>query len=236
MSNSLRPPIKVLVVSNQGKIGLSWVDTLQQGQQLVVILETDPANAVMRWEAEYPDLVVLDVNIPESHILKLVRELRAQTVVPILLLTTSQSEEFMLEAYETGVDDCIPRSTNLLLLDAKIKAWLQRSVSVPTNALETVRIGDFSLISTDRTIKVGDDKVIQLSNLEFRLLFVLMNRPDQTVTIEELNQRVWGYSYETDITMVKNVVYRLRRKIEKDSAHPQIIHYVTGVGYKFVPE
>ena len=73
-----------------------------------------------------------------------------------------------------------------------------------------------------------------MTNLEFRLLYVLMNRPDQTVSIEELNQRVWGYSGETGITMLKNVVYRLRRKIEIDPAHPQIIHHVTGVGYKFI--
>lgn len=236
MPNTFRPLIKVLVVSNQGKTGSGWVTNLQQGQQLAVVLETVPANAVIRWEAEYPDLVVLDVSLPKSQIFKLVGELRAQTVVPILLLTTSQSEEFMLEAYESGADDCIPKSSSPALLNAKIIIWLQRSASVPASALGTVKIGNFSLVASNRTITIGDHPPVRLSNLEFRLLYVLMNQPGQTVTIEELNQRVWGYSYETDITMIKNVVYRLRRKIEKDPAHPQIIQYVAGVGYKFVHE
>jgi len=78
--------------------------------------------------------------------------------------------------------------------------------------------------------------VIQLTNLELRLLYYLMNRPGQTVTTEELNQRVWGYTAEADNTMLKNVVYRLRRKVETDPANPLIIQTVVGMGYKLAAE
>jgi DNA-binding response OmpR family regulator len=76
----------------------------------------------------------------------------------------------------------------------------------------------------------------RLTNLELRLLYYLMNRPDQIVTVEELNQRVWGYNAEADNTMLKNVVYRLRRKIEADPANPLIVQTVPGTGYRLAGE
>jgi len=75
-----------------------------------------------------------------------------------------------------------------------------------------------------------------LTNLELRLLYCLMSQPGQIVTIEELNQRVWGYTSETDNTMLKNVIYRLRRKIEADPAKPLIIQTVAGAGYRLAAE
>ena len=77
---------------------------------------------------------------------------------------------------------------------------------------------------------------VRLTNLELRLLYYLMNRPGQIVTIAELNQRVWGYNAEADNTMLKNVVYRLRRKIEIDPANPLIIQTVSGIGYRLAAE
>ena len=77
---------------------------------------------------------------------------------------------------------------------------------------------------------------VRLTNLELRLLYYLMNRPGQIITIEELNQRVWGYTTEVDNTMLKNVVYRLRRKIELDPANPLIIQTIVGTGYKLAAE
>jgi len=225
----------VLIVCDDAGISSVWTYILQE-KGWITILEASARNTVDRWATENPDLITLDISLPESHNIELIKKLRAETVVPIMLLTASRSEEFMLEAYDAGVDDCILKPISPSLLNAKVKVWLRRSASVPTSTLETVKIGKLCLIPSDRKIKVGDNDPVRLSNLEFRLLYVLMNRPDQTVAIEELNQRVWGYSGETGITMIKNVVYRLRRKIEINPTHPQVIQYVTGVGYKFVHE
>jgi len=227
---------KVLVVSNQQTTGPLWVFSLQQQQQLDVVLEPVPANTLTRWEADNPDMVILDINLPETHILELVKKLREETIVPIMLLTSARSEEFVLEAYDAGVDDYMLKPVSPSLFNAKIKAWLRRLGNIPVSALDTVKVGDYSLTPSERKIKVGDTDPIRLSNLEFRLLFLLMNRPGHTITVEELNQRVWGYSSEADNTMLKNVIYRLRRKIEMDPASPQLIQTVPGVGYKFAYE
>jgi two-component system response regulator MtrA len=85
-------------------------------------------------------------------------------------------------------------------------------------------------------IMKNNGQAVHLTNLELRLLYYLAGRIGQTVTADELNQRVWGYIGEADNTMLKNVVYRLRRKIETDPANPKIIQTVSGAGYKLVGE
>lgn len=232
MANTIGSTPKVLVVSNQQTTGPLWVFSLQQLQQLDVILEPVPANTIVRWESETPDLVILDINLPETHILELVEKLREETIVPVLLLTASRSEEFMLEAYDAGVDECLLKPISPSLFNAKIKAWIRRAANIPASALDPIHLGSLSLVPSERGLKIGGEKPVRLSNLEFRVLYVLMTRPGSTLTIEELNRRVWGYSSEADNTMLKNVIYRLRRKIEKDPAHPQIIQNVAGVGYR----
>jgi len=226
---------KVLIVSNQQTTGPLWVFSLQQ-QKLNVALEAVPANTLARCEAESPDLIVLDINLGEPQTLELIKTLRAEMVTPIMLLTPSRSEEYMIETYKAGVDDCILKPVSPSLFQAKIKVWLRRSGSLAADALNPLKVGTLQLFPSERMVFLANGAAARLTNLELRLLYYLMSRPGQTVTTEDLNQRVWGYADEADNTMLKNVVYRLRRKIESDPANPLIIQTVTGVGYKLMHE
>ncbi len=105
-----------------------------------------------------------------------------------------------------------------------------------SDALNPLKVGTLQLFPSERMVFLANGGAARLTNLELRLLYYLMSRPGQTVTTEDLNQRVWGYADEADNTMLKNVVYRLRRKIESDPANPLIIQTVTGVGYKLIHE
>jgi len=235
MTEKLGSTPKVLIVSNQQTTGPLWVFSLQQ-QQLNVALEAFPANTLARWEKEIPDLIILDVNLPEDATLDLIRDLRAETLIPILLLTPARSEEYVLEAYKAGVDDCMLKPVSPSLFQAKIKVWLRRSGSISIDVLNPLSVGTLQLFPSERIVLLKNGGAVHLTNLELRLLYYLMNRPGQIVTIEELNQRVWGYTAEADNTMLKNVVYRLRRKIESDPANPLIIQTVVGTGYKLAAE
>ena len=226
---------KVLIVSNTQNTGPLLLSGLQE-MGLDVVMEPVPTNASQRWSAEIPDLVIFDANDPETQALELIKNLRREAAVPIILLTQFNTENFLLEAYTAGADECIVKPVSPLLFYAKVRVWLRRSWNVPADTLDPLRVGGFQLRPTDRTIILDDHDPIRLTNLELRLLYCLMSSAGQTITIEELNQRVWGYSNVADITMLKNVVYRLRRKIEKDPANPQVILNVTGVGYKLVSE
>ena len=233
--NKLGTTPKVLIVSNQQTTGPLWVFSLQQ-QQLNVALEAFPANTLARCETESPDLIILDINLSEAQTLELIRSLRAEMLIPIVLLTPSRTEEHVLEAYKAGVDDCMVKPVSPSLFQAKIKVWLRRAGSMSADALNTLKVGTLQLFPSEKMVLLKHGGAIRLTNLEMRLLYYLMNRPGQTVTIEELNQRVWGYNAEADNTMLKNVVYRLRRKIEQDPANPLVIQTVVGMGYKLATE
>lgn len=226
---------RVLIVSNQQTTGPLWVFSLQQ-QNLHVMLEADPAKTLQRCEMETPDLIILDINLPEAQTVDLIRGLRGEMVTPVLLLTPPRSEENIIEAYNAGVDDYLIKPVSPSLFNAKVKVWLRRSWSATTSTLDPVKIGGMHIFPNERMIIRDTGQPIHLTNLELRLLYYLVSRAGQTVSTSELNQRVWGYTGEVDNNMLKNVVYRLRRKIEADPANPQIIQTVSGVGYKLSAE
>ena len=235
MADKLLMGPRVLIVSNQQTTGPLWVFSLQQ-QNLHVVLEADPENTLKRCEMETPDLVILDINLPEAQALDLIKSLRAEMITPIILLTPPRAEEYIVQMYSEGVDDYLIKPVNPSLFNAKVKVWLRRSWSVTANTLDPVKIGGMHIFPSERLVIRDNGQPVHLTNLELRLLYHLISRAGQTVTTEELNQRVWGYTGEVDNTMLKNVVYRLRRKIEVDPANPLIIQTVTGVGYKLISE
>jgi DNA-binding response OmpR family regulator len=235
MAEKLISGPRVLIVSNQQTTGPLWAFSLQQ-QNLYVVLEPAPANTLKRCELETPDLIVLDISMPDSQILELIKSLRADMVTPIILLASMKSEGFMIDAYDAGVDDFLVKPVSPSLFNAKVKVWLRRSWSATTGTLDPIRVGGMHIFPNERMIIRDNGQPVHLTNLELRLLYNLATRAGRTVTTEELYQRVWGYSGEVDNTMLKNVIYRLRRKLEVDPANPLIIQTVAGAGYKLAGE
>jgi len=226
-------PPKILLVSNQQTTGPLWAFSLQKQQNLDVALEAAFDKAILRVNEENPDLIVLDISAPENEILELIKKLRVETVVPIMLLTNIRSEEFMVATYNTGIDECVLKPIGPSLFHAKVKGWLRRSWTVPANTLSPINVENYQLFPTERLLVLADGKMVSLTNLELRLMYLLMSRPNRTVESDELLQHVWGYHSEDDNTVLKNLTYRLRRKIEADPSNPKLIKTVVGVGYKF---
>lgn len=225
---------KVMVISNQRTTGPLWVLSLQEQEHLDVVLEPVPANSLHRWAAEIPDLILLDVNLPQSITLELIKSLRFETAVPILMLTSNWVEEFLVDAYRAGVDECIAKPISTELFHAKIKVWLRRSGTVPTGTLDPIRAGSIQLVPAEKELVMLDGRRIRLTNLELRLLYCLMTRPDRAAPAEGLIERLWGNDSGGDTVALKNIVYRLRQKIEVDPANPLILQTVAGIGYRFV--
>jgi DNA-binding response OmpR family regulator len=168
--------------------------------------------------------------------LSVVNQLREQAVIPILLLGSIQPLKFLLEAYEAGVDEYILKPVEPALLHAKIKAWLRRTWSIPVGMLDALKVGDIRFVPAERTVLLEGKPPIRMTNLELRLMYYLMSHAGRTITAEELFQRVWGTDRDVNKTTLKNVVYRLRLKLEPDPNHPQYIRTVSGVGFQFKPE
>lgn len=223
---------KILVVSDLLTTLPLRVFNISQ-QRWEITLEPHPAKAVERWAELLPDLIVCDID-SESVSIETITKLREQAVLPILLLTSNHAKKFILDAYAAGVDECILKPIEPVLFEVKLKAWLRRSSNVPVGMLEAITVDDFHLIPSDRVVVLDKRAPIHLTNLELRLLYYLMRRPGRTLTIDELCHHVWSHHSAGDPATLKNLIYRLRRKIEADPAHPHYVYTVAGVGYRFL--
>jgi len=197
-------------------------------------MESELTNITQRLSEITPDLLVIEIESVQSTGLDIIRKVRREVVIPILLLTSIDSDDFLLEAYDAGVDDCILKPISPHLLRAKFKAWLRHSWSMPVGLLDPLVVGKARLIPTDRTIVIDNFEPVHLTNLEFRMLYYLLGRRNHIMTTEELCQRIWLDRDGGDARALKNVVYRLRRKIEENPQDPYYLRTVAGVGYEFV--
>jgi len=222
---------KVFVVCDQKDTAPVWGYILRQ-QGLRVILEPSLEKAIDRWTTEIPDLVVLDVDGPQAERIDLYQKFRAVSVAPILLFLPTYHETEILEAYSAGVDEVVIKPISPALFLAKIIAWMRRSWTVPTAELSQVRAGKHRLDPARRCMIDPDGRDVRLTNLEFRLLHLLMSRPGHVFSAEDIIEAIWGGYGNGDQVLLKNVVYRLRRKIEPDPGRPAYLQTWQG-GYSF---
>jgi DNA-binding response OmpR family regulator len=222
---------KIFVVCDQSDTAPVWGFILRQ-QGLVVILETSLDKAVDRWSIEMPDLVVIDIDTKHQDPMILYKKFRAVSVAPILLFLPAHHETQILEAYAAGVDEVVVKPISPAIFLAKIVAWVRRSWTVPVDGLSLVKAGRHRLDPAKRCLIDPDGEEIKLTNLEFRLLHLLMSRPTYVFSAEDIIQSIWGGFGNGDQVLLKNVVYRLRKKIEEDPGHPTLLQTWQG-GYSF---
>jgi len=229
MVTSVATISKVLVVSDLPIATSLWGRSITQPFNFV--LELNPDRGIPRYTELLPDLVILELDC-ESLAIELVMKFRDEITIPVLMLSSICSYKFILDVYQAGVDEYILKPIQPELLLVKIKAWLRRSRVIPNGLLDSISFDNGKLMPAERSIQLEDREPVHLTGLELRLLYCLIGRRGYTVMSEELCQRIWGEG-GGDVMKLKNVVYRLRRKIEADPAHPQRLLTVTGVGYQF---
>jgi len=222
---------KIFVVCDQRDTAPVWGYILRQ-QGLTVILETSRDKAVDHWSTAMPDLVVLDVDVTHAERMELYKKFRAVSVAPILMILPAYHETRILESYAAGVDEVAVKPISPPIFLAKIQAWVRRSWTMPAESLSLVRVGKYRLDPARRCLIDLSEAGINLTNLEFRLLHVLMSRPAHIFSAEEIIESIWGGYENGDQTLLKNVVYRLRKKIEADPGRPVLLQTWQG-GYSF---
>jgi DNA-binding response OmpR family regulator len=218
---------RVFVVCDQDATAPIWGYIIRE-KGLVAILETSVQRALERSMEEIPDLVVIDVNAPHAQRMELCRKFRGLSSSPILLFVPANNETEILEAYQNGVDECVVKPISPAIFLAKIIAWARRSWAVP---MSPMKAGKLKLDPARRSAIEPEGREIKLTNLEFRLMHLLMSRPGYVFKNDEIMQSVWGVG--GDAAVLKNVVYRLRKKLEMDSGkQPYLIQTWPG-GYSF---
>lgn len=184
---------------------------------------------------EAPDLVVIDVISKEMDLISLVSKVRSEFGVPIMAVSQEREEEYILQALDRGVDDYLVKPHTPRMLAARVRTLLRRTQPMPLSVLGPITFQSLTLDSEQRLVVTSKGSTVHLTNLEFRLLFLLMRNPERVVPLETIVERVWGYGGKGETTLVKNLVSRLRHKVEPDPANPRYIKTVPGIGYSFAP-
>ena len=225
--------MKILVVDDEALL-VKGIRFNLQNEGYEVITGSNGLEAVKQVQEQQPDLVVLDVMMPEMDGLTACSKIREFSNVPIIMLTAKTVDMDKLIGFDHGVDDYLTKPFNILELKARIRALLRRSKSAapqeaPSN---TLSIGSITLdLDARNAYRAG--VLADLTAKEFDVIEFLMRNPNRVYSREALLDTIWAYEYRSDIRTVDVHIRRLREKLEENSAEPQYIMTKWGVGYYF---
>lgn len=199
---------------------------------LAVATGSDVKRVMANWSQHPADLIVIAYD-DDAHALEDVRAAREVSTAPLLLIVNPTPEYRHCQLLQAGADIVLQRPVALRLVARYAQVLLRRAASVPAFVLPTLELDDISLDPTTRTVSVGGSASRRLTQLEFRLMYVLMMNRNQVIPSDVIVERVWGHLGEGDRDLVRGVVSRLRHKIEPDPDNPRFIQTIPGVGYRF---
>lgn len=225
--------MKILVVDDDLELlGLIGFALRQAGY--LVIEASDGHKALETFDAELPDLVILDVNLPGLNGFEVCRHIREKSATPVMILTVRSSEEDEVMGLDLGADDYLTKPFSPRSLLARVRALLRRGEAVqPEGDLKErfITTGDLTLDAENQSVTIRDGMPVRLTNLEYRLLQYLQVNAGRTISAERLTSHVWGYQGVGDKQALKQLIHRLRQKIEANPTDPQYVVTVTGIGY-----
>ncbi|MBC7515846.1 MAG: response regulator transcription factor [Alkalinema sp. FL-bin-369] len=222
---------KILVVDDETAIR-NLIHRFLSKQDYQVESAEDGKSALATFESFNPDLVILDVNLPDANGYTLCQEMQSRTGVFILMLTSRTDESDKVRAFTQGADDYITKPFSLVELGARIGAILKRQRTVTTAEQQCLVFSNLVIDPVRREVKLNND-LVPLTALEFDLLHFLAGNPGRVWRRSDLIQQVWDYEYVGDQRVVDVHIGQIRKKIEIDTSQPALIQTVRGVGYKF---
>ncbi|MCL4720894.1 MAG: response regulator transcription factor [Gammaproteobacteria bacterium] len=199
----------------------------------LVIKAHDGEAALRLFAAESPDLLILDINMPGQSGFQVCEQVRRHARTPVMMLTARGAEEDLVRALELGADDYLNKPFSPRTLLARVKALLRRAGMETSSPMAAGRL---RLDMEDHALQIGSQPLVRLTKLELRLLQVLMANAGHTVSSDRLLLQVWGHRGAGDRQLLKQLVHRLRQKIETNPAEPRILQTAAGAGYRLIAD
>ncbi|MFG3026039.1 response regulator [Streptomyces sp. NPDC048254] len=223
---------RVLVVEDDPQLVRALVINMQ-ARQYGVDAAPDGATALRLAAARQPDVVMLDLGLPDMDGVDVIKALRGWTRVPILVLSARQASDEKVAALDAGADDYITKPFSMDELLARLRAAVRRTEDVPLAPETTlVETDDFTIdLLAKKAVRSGRD--VRLTPTEWHLLEILVTNPGRLVTQKHLLQEVWGVSQRNKANYLRVYMAQLRRKLEADPAHPRYLITEPGMGYRF---
>ena len=224
---------KVLLIEDEKQIRRFVRAALEEEGCQVIEAET-MAQGLIEAGSRKPDLLVLDLGLPDGNGVDLIRDLRGWSDVPILILSARSQENDKIDALDAGADDYLTKPFAVGELRARVRALLRRSYRNGDAATPVVEFGDVTVDLSRRLVSRGGETV-HLTPLEYRLLATLLGHPGRVLTQRNLLREIWGPSYVESSHYLRVYVGHLRQKLEDDPTQPKHFLTETGVGYRFQP-
>ncbi len=222
----------ILVVDDEPTLRETLAEALEADGYRVVTAE-DGREALTRFRAERPDLILLDLMLPEMSGIEVCRIIRRESGVPIVMLTAKDSELDKVVGLELGADDYVTKPFSLRELSARVRAMFRRAeqqaVESPPAVIDLGRVQ--ADLAGHRLLR--DGQTVPIKPKAFELLAFLVRHPGQVFTRDQLLEHVWGYDYAGETRTVDVHIHWLRSQIEDDPSSPAYLHTVRGVGYVF---
>ena len=199
-----------------------------------VVQATNGLEALNQVRDELPDLVVLDVMMPDLDGFETLRLVRETSTVPVIMLTVKDDEDDKVKGLELGADDYVTKPFSPRELTSRIKAALRRAELPGLVEKSTIRVDDYLQIDFANRRVIAGGKEVKLRPTEYRLLYHLVQNAGHIVPHDTLLSKVWGYEYRDETHYLRLYITYLRQKLEPDPANPRYIFTERGVGYQFV--
>jgi two-component system KDP operon response regulator KdpE len=225
---------KILVVDDEAQIRKFLRISLGASGHQVIEAETAEGGIALN-KSEQPDLVILDLGLPDMDGQEAISAIRNASQVPLIVLSVRSTEVDKVEALDRGADDYIVKPFGIGELMARLRAALRQPVATEKTAPDILAIGALRM-DFDRRVICRDDNEIRLSKREYDLLRFLASSPDHVVTHKEILTSVWGPAHQEDTVYLRVYVNQLRQKLEIDPSAPKIILTEPGVGYRLATQ
>ncbi len=227
------PRHRILVVDDEPRM-IRFIQMNLELEGYQVSQANNGFEALTKLRDDLPDLVILDVMMPDMDGFETLRLLREVSAVPVIMLTVKADEEDKVRGLELGADDYVTKPFSPKELSSRVKAVLRRTEMPAPVEKSVTKIDDYLQIDFDRRLVIAGGTEVKLRPTEYRLLYHLVNNAGRIMTHEQLLSKAWGYEYREESHYLRLYITYLRQKIEPDPPNPRYILTERGVGYRFV--
>lgn len=224
--------MRILLVERDAELASLLVFVLEQAGY-DTCRAVDRGGALQVLQLDNPDLVLLEHDAPDLDALDLCREIRRRTELPIMVLSAHDREDDLVAAFDAGADDFVRKPFSPRVLLVRVAALLRRSRDDSPEVLQAAHV---ALDLSEQTLQVGEAPPVRLTPHELAALRLLISTPGRTVTADRLLLQLWGSSSRRNQHMLKQLIYRLRQKVEADPATPRLIVTTPHAGYRLMIE